>query len=263
MGGKWKIDFLLVLRDFFLAPGRIVLAAVLFFMLSCSSSAPKKGDPYKRCHVKSKTLWRANYLFGAKDSNFYKAAYVEYDWEGREVLSEEYYKSGELKTFSRTKYDNKGHIKLVWDSLPSDRTFGYIRTYLCSADGNPVQMEKRGFRNRMHLSTSTYEYDEAGNRVRAIEKEGEWIWRAEMTYDRNGNGVEREEYFNDKLKNRIEYEYDSLGNLVRTQSFSGPEDKSFYNRACFTYDDSGLILSGRSYSFSRPVDEVVFTYSYY
>lgn len=148
-----------------------------------------------------------------------KSSYI-LDAKGNKIEKNNYGSYGEMISKSKYKYDSKSNLveEKIYDtngSLFNTRTFKY------DGRGSLVEEENLGLGDSKH----TYKYDSKGNLIESISITTE-KFEYKFTYivDDKGNVIEETYYTSSENfphKTTYQYQYDSIGNWIKKDTFNG------------------------------------------
>ena len=107
-----------------------------------------------------------------------------------------------------------------------------------------------------------YEYDTAGNEVKAISynDDGIYAW-CESEYDKDGNCTKYTEYLGDgSIKEWSEYTYDAMGNKTKAIEYEGTD--SIYYWGEYEYNEKGNETKRIVYFFGGSTDQTEYEWEY-
>lgn len=134
-----------------------------------------------------------------------------------------------------------------------------------TADGKITKGEKFENGGDSLVVSFTMEYDEDGNELRFIEKNGfnNIVQRAESEYDENGNRIMYAVYgAYGELLGKDEIKYDEAGNKTQTKVIGSAGTQA--SRLTWKYDENGLLLEETYFdNIDEPQYKVVYEYTYH
>ena len=240
----------------------------------------KDRERINKSGIYSLSVWKYDYVFGKPDKKGKQVSFVRYTSKGNKLeetaynmsdgsvlsksnnrydrngnLTEELKTRGEIKTKTIYRYDSTGNKREVV-SYRSDGTVDRKSIFVYDDEGNLV--ENLGYLADGRLfSREFFVYDSTGN---VIEQKNS-LTRFTYAYDDDENIVGIVKYGRDfsrmdslmyKASDRVEFDYDSLGNLRSLTVFK--PDSTIRARSKYEYDDEGNVVEETNLSSEGRVD---------
>lgn len=181
-----------------------------------------------------------------------------YNSLGQEFENKAYNADGSLYETIIYLYDNQGNL-IEKEKEMGAGTFGYRIAFRYDAVGNEIEKTSYRFDGSVEKK-STYQYDTHSNLIESSE-DG---FHNSFQYNEKGNLVEEIEKEGNQFKFRSLYTYDKQNNLLSTKVFNANNDYFFGARYEYEYDDQGNWTKKTKYNVEDKAEEVTLrSISYY
>lgn len=230
---------------------------------------------------------RTSYSVYAYDLYGNQVKISNFDYQG-DMLSEKgwvYNRDGDIESSYRWKYyERNGKKEKFMVSIDNkyDNLGNIMRSIIETHDGGKVTKEINTFQNNFLSERTTYENGELVNKFNASglfgnaharpggeldppfadnKPEVRVAWESNPEFDEHGRPTKTMKTADGELLSVYNFEYDDLGNLVRTTRQYN--DIKLTEEVTMEYDVNGNMVAETNYSNGLAISKYVYTYEYY
>ncbi|MBP2643776.1 MAG: hypothetical protein H6Q67_1663 [Firmicutes bacterium] len=260
---------------------KIIMIVILTMLLACNFvlaandldrdkqllfGPVKKVTSYTNSHIPTITTWmfREDGSIENLQLKMFTASIIFYDYNGREIRSEEITADGK-KVISSTLYDDENHKYTIYYHKK-----GYPEAVSGTLDKNGQIIDYYEYDlNGVYLGKTISSYDEAGLLVEAnyYDQDGKHFLKSARSYNSDGRIVSIISYDRKGLiSDKVEHVYDPKGRCVETlvykQMYNNPSECVLASKSQYVLDEADRQIETLNYQYeSSGESKTVFRYA--